>query len=128
MCDPPPLWGYNPVYDDRSDFTQARPPLSPYSGRDCVKSLRSSYTGLYPQTPPPPYHCWPKSGTHILLPEIRAPENRNQCALSALAETTLPEIRNPALATRIARTALNVRFLPPLATFDESQFCVTTSP
>ena len=22
-------------------------PLSPYSGRDCVKSLRSSYTGLY---------------------------------------------------------------------------------
>jgi len=24
-------------------------PISPYSGRDCVKSLRSSYTGLYPQ-------------------------------------------------------------------------------
>jgi len=24
-------------------------PLSPYSGRDCVKSHRSSYTGLYPQ-------------------------------------------------------------------------------
>ena len=25
-------------------------PIAPYSGRDCVKSLRSSYTGLYPQT------------------------------------------------------------------------------
>jgi len=25
-------------------------PVSPYSGRDCVKSLRSSYTRLYPQT------------------------------------------------------------------------------
>jgi len=25
-------------------------PISPYSGRDCVKSLRSSYAGLYPQT------------------------------------------------------------------------------
>jgi len=24
--------------------------LSPHSGRDCVKSLRSSYTGLYPQS------------------------------------------------------------------------------
>ena len=24
--------------------------ISPYSGRDCVKSLRSSYTGLYPQS------------------------------------------------------------------------------
>ena len=24
-------------------------PISPYSGRDCVKSHRSSYTGLYPQ-------------------------------------------------------------------------------
>ena len=36
-------------------------PISPYSGRDCVKSLRSSYTGLYPRSagvwpcaPPPP--------------------------------------------------------------------------
>ena len=29
---------------------EVRPgPISPYSGRDCVKSLRSSYTGLYPQ-------------------------------------------------------------------------------
>ena len=28
-----------------------RTPISPHSGRDCVKSLRSSYTGLYPQTP-----------------------------------------------------------------------------
>jgi len=27
-------------------------PVSPYSGRDCVKSLRLSYTGLYPQTQP----------------------------------------------------------------------------
>jgi len=26
-------------------------PVYPYSGRDCVKSLRSSYTGSYPQTP-----------------------------------------------------------------------------
>ena len=25
-------------------------PISPYSGRDCVKSLQSSYTGLYPQS------------------------------------------------------------------------------
>ena len=25
-------------------------PISPHSGLDCVKSLRSSYTGLYPQT------------------------------------------------------------------------------
>ena len=25
-------------------------PISPYSGRDCVKSLRSSYKGVYPQT------------------------------------------------------------------------------
>ena len=25
-------------------------PVSPYSGLDCVKSLWSSYTGLYPQT------------------------------------------------------------------------------
>ena len=24
--------------------------VSPYSGRDCVKSLGSSYTGLYPQS------------------------------------------------------------------------------
>ena len=34
-------------------------PISPHSGRDCVKSLRSSYSGLYPQsvmdlTPLPP--------------------------------------------------------------------------
>ena len=29
-------------------------PIYPYSGRDCVKSLRSSYTGLYPQTAPDP--------------------------------------------------------------------------
>jgi len=28
-------------------------PISPYSGRGCVKSLRSSYTGLYPQTRAP---------------------------------------------------------------------------
>ena len=28
----------------------ARAGISPDSGRDCVKSLRSSYTGLYPQT------------------------------------------------------------------------------
>ena len=26
-------------------------PMSPSSGRDCVKSLRLSYTGLYPQSP-----------------------------------------------------------------------------
>ena len=25
-------------------------PIPPYSERDCVKSLRSSYTGLYPQS------------------------------------------------------------------------------
>ena len=33
-------------------------PISPYSGRDCVKSHRSSYTGLYPQRnrrPPLPF-------------------------------------------------------------------------
>ena len=29
-------------------------PISPYSGRDCVKSLRSSYAELYPQNPPTP--------------------------------------------------------------------------
>ena len=33
----PVLWGYNPVKDDGRDFTQY------------VKSLRSSYTGFYPQ-------------------------------------------------------------------------------
>jgi len=27
-------------------------PMSPYSGRDCVKSLRSSYTGLHPPKSP----------------------------------------------------------------------------
>ena len=25
-------------------------PMAPHSGRDCVKSLRSSYTGSYPQS------------------------------------------------------------------------------
>ena len=25
-------------------------PISPYSGRECVKLIRSSYTGLYPQS------------------------------------------------------------------------------
>ena len=41
--------------DGKSDgeehlFAIAVRPRSPYSGRDCVKSLRSSYTGLYPQS------------------------------------------------------------------------------
>ena len=31
--------------------------ISPYSGRDCVKSLRSFYTGLYPQTPRTGSNC-----------------------------------------------------------------------
>ena len=30
-------------------YARAGPHISPYSERDCVKSLRSSYTGLYPQ-------------------------------------------------------------------------------
>ena len=40
LARPAPLWGYNPVCDDQ--------PVSPYSGRDCAKSLRSSYTGFGP--------------------------------------------------------------------------------
>ena len=43
----------------RSGDTTPCGPISPYSGRDCVKSLRSSYTGLYPQTLPPEHQ--PKS-------------------------------------------------------------------
>jgi hypothetical protein len=35
----------NPETGSSGDTTR----ISPYSGRDCVKSLRSSYAGLYPQ-------------------------------------------------------------------------------
>ena len=33
-------------------MTRTCGPISSYSARDCVKSLRLSYTGLHPQTPP----------------------------------------------------------------------------
>jgi len=47
-----------PLYMTGSWLTRqgsaARAGLYLLSGRDCVKSLRSSYTGLYPQKKPPP--------------------------------------------------------------------------
>ena len=42
------LWGYTASLR-RTGVRSTCGPISPYSGRDCVKSLRSSYTGLYPQ-------------------------------------------------------------------------------
>ena len=44
-------------------------PISPYSGRDCVKSLRSSYTGLYHQS------VWPAHAS------ARASHSRVRCSL-----------------------------------------------
>ena len=40
------LWRYNPMRNDRSDFTHSRPDIGL---RVRVKSLRSSYTGSNPQ-------------------------------------------------------------------------------
>ena len=54
------LWGYNPVKDDRSDFTQ--PPRSSYTGLhpQTVTSPRSSCMGVYPQNVLTPM-CWKAS-------------------------------------------------------------------
>ena len=74
-------------------------PKSPYSGRDCVKSLRSSYTGLYPPSPTPRhkrkfclqiylrvrliiareqrYTSRPYGGCRHMEPWIRRPHRRN---------------------------------------------------
>ena len=47
-------------------------PISPDSGRDCEKSLRSSYTGLYPQSHHP----------RVLIPGIGFQGSRGQRILS----------------------------------------------
>ena len=46
----PKVWKYNPC-KVTPVILRGCGLISPYGGRDCVKSFRSSYTGLYPQRP-----------------------------------------------------------------------------
>jgi len=62
--------------------------ISPYSGRECVKLLRSSYTGLYPQSYCAPcrplfraFHGWTRSPPPTNSPptSIKASNDRCRC-------------------------------------------------
>ena len=54
------LWGYKSGVNLHDIGTCGS--VSPYSGRDCVKSLQSSYPGLLPQSPPA---CMSANSAHI---------------------------------------------------------------
>jgi hypothetical protein len=64
-------------HSDREAHAEARPPSC--SGRDSVKSLRSSYTGLYPQTadPTPPL-CTPHPKHTTLNNQQRTLNNQHR--------------------------------------------------